>query len=192
MYAICNPNNIEKVDKAIGEELDKLLKDGVTQTELDEAKKSWLERRKVQRATDAALAMQLDAGLYLGRTFAGTPTWRRRSPALTVNDVNAAMRRPDCRKAGHHLGGRFQEKEVRKPFAPHPRPRSRSGVIEASRPSVSPRAHRTIFPARGGIVMPPNRAAPARVLCALTDQLNNAAMSRSDSRLDIWWKMHPS
>src|SRR5262249_1265932 len=58
MYAICNPTNVEKVDKAMAEEVEKLLKDGVTQAELDEAKKSWLERRKVQRATDAALAFQ--------------------------------------------------------------------------------------------------------------------------------------
>ena len=29
MFAICNPKNIDKVDKAIAEELDKFLKDGV-------------------------------------------------------------------------------------------------------------------------------------------------------------------
>ncbi len=91
MYAICNPTNIDKVDKAIGEELDKLLKDGVTQSELDEAKKSWLERRKVQRSTDAALAQLLDAGLFLDRTFTWHADLEKKVAGLTVKEVNAAM-----------------------------------------------------------------------------------------------------
>src|SRR5262249_29778437 len=59
IFAICNPQNIDKVDKAITEELDKVLKDGVTSAELGEAKKAYLEQRKVRRSTDAALAGQL-------------------------------------------------------------------------------------------------------------------------------------
>src|SRR5262249_47703913 len=67
--------------------------DGVTQGELDEAKKSWLERRKVQRATDSALAFQLDAGLFLDRTFTWHADLEKKVAALTVNDLNAAIRK---------------------------------------------------------------------------------------------------
>src|SRR5262249_5925811 len=59
MFAITNPVNIDKVDKAIAEELDKFIKNGVTAEELTEAKKAYLERRKVQRSQDAALASVL-------------------------------------------------------------------------------------------------------------------------------------
>ena len=93
MYAITNPVNIDKVDKAIAEELEKLLKDGVSQTELDDATKSWLERRKVQRSTDAALASQLDSGLFLDRTFGWHADLEKKVGALKVAEVNAALKK---------------------------------------------------------------------------------------------------
>ena len=43
MFAICNPTNIDKVEKAIKEELAKMHKEGVSETELAEAKKAYLE-----------------------------------------------------------------------------------------------------------------------------------------------------
>src|SRR5205085_4867850 len=41
--AICNPTNIEKVEKCVREELDRLLKDGVTEDELNKAKQGYLQ-----------------------------------------------------------------------------------------------------------------------------------------------------
>ena len=54
------------------EELDKLLKDGVdAETELDEAKKAYLEQLKVQRTSDGQLAAAAAAtACSPGRTFA--------------------------------------------------------------------------------------------------------------------------
>ena len=49
MQAICNPVNIDKVDRAILEELDKLRSEGVTATELEEAKKAYLATLDVAR-----------------------------------------------------------------------------------------------------------------------------------------------
>ena len=46
MFAIYNPINKEKVDAAIADELAKLIKDGVTETELSEAKKAYLATKK--------------------------------------------------------------------------------------------------------------------------------------------------
>ena len=68
--AICNPDNIDKVDKAVAEELERLLKDGVGEKELAESKKAYLEQRQVQRDNDAALASGLMGELLAGRTFA--------------------------------------------------------------------------------------------------------------------------
>jgi zinc protease len=93
MRAISNPENMEKVDKVILEELELILKDGITAKELDEAKKSYLERRKVQRATDAALGFLLGDGLENDRTFAYHADLEKKVAALTPEAVNAAIKK---------------------------------------------------------------------------------------------------
>jgi zinc protease len=91
--AICNPLNMEKVDKAIMEELEKLLKDGVTAEELAEAKKAFLAQLKVQRANDSFLAMQLGHDANNGRTFARHAELEKKISDLTLEAVNAAVRK---------------------------------------------------------------------------------------------------
>src|SRR5262249_27665326 len=68
--ATCNPNNMEKVDRAIHEELAHLVDNGVSSEELSEAKKSYLEDRSVARAADSSIAFTLADELFNGRTFA--------------------------------------------------------------------------------------------------------------------------
>ena len=51
--AICNPKNIEKVDAAVLDETDKMLKNGVSETEVREAVKAYLASRRVGRARTA-------------------------------------------------------------------------------------------------------------------------------------------
>jgi zinc protease len=82
-----------KVEKAIAEELDKVRKDGVEQKELDEAKAAYLESLKVARSNDPALAAQLSSELYAGRTFAYYADLEKKVKALTVDDVNAALKK---------------------------------------------------------------------------------------------------
>ncbi len=93
MFAICNPENIEKVDKAIDEELVKALKEGVTEKEVSEAKKAYLQRLKVGRGTDSALASQLATNLNAGRTFAYQAAQEKAITELTTEAVNAALRK---------------------------------------------------------------------------------------------------
>lgn len=93
MYAICNPSNMEKLDQTIAEELAKLLKDGVTQDELDEAKKSYVEQLKVSRANDSGLAAVLAGGLFLGRTFDYQADLEKKIAGLTTDIVNQAVRK---------------------------------------------------------------------------------------------------
>src|SRR5262249_50347206 len=67
MFAICNPVNVEKVDKAIAEELDKMLKEGAGDKEVEEAKKAYLAEQKVGRSKDSDLAGELQENLFAGR-----------------------------------------------------------------------------------------------------------------------------
>jgi zinc protease len=93
VFAICNPVNIEKVDQAVAEELEKMLKEGVSEKELEEGKKAYLQQRKVQRAADGTLVGQLASALYAGRTFTYDLELEKRIAGLTVEQVNGAFRK---------------------------------------------------------------------------------------------------
>ncbi len=69
LYAITNPGNIDKVIAAIQEELDRLLKDGVTVAELEAAQQGYLQSQEVGRTEDPGLARVLEDTLYTGRTM---------------------------------------------------------------------------------------------------------------------------
>jgi zinc protease len=92
-FAICNPENMAKVNKTIAEEVDILLKDGVTDKEVSEAKTAFLKRLKGQRSTDAQIAGLLGNGLFLGRTFEFDADQEKKIAALTPEAVNAAIRK---------------------------------------------------------------------------------------------------
>ena len=91
--AICNPQNIDRVAKDVQEELGRLLRDGITQDELDKAREGWLQSQKVGRSTDAALAGMLANLRHLGRTMAFQADLEKRISALTPEQVNAALRK---------------------------------------------------------------------------------------------------
>jgi zinc protease len=91
--AICNPANMDKVNRAIAEELDRLLKDGVEAKELAEAKGAYLKQLKVARSNDAALAGDLGDGLQAGRTLEYDAALEKKIAGLTVDEVNAALRK---------------------------------------------------------------------------------------------------
>jgi zinc protease len=111
MFAICNPANIEKVDKAMIEELEKLCKDGVSPTELAEAKKALLEQMKVERSRDDMLAMRLTQNLHAGRTFAYYADLEQKITALMPEEVNSAARNHlDPKRLIIVQGGDFKKK----------------------------------------------------------------------------------
>jgi zinc protease len=93
MFAICNPENMPKVDAAVLDELNKFLKDGVDKKELDEAKKAYLEGQKQRRASDPQLARLLQDGLFVGRTFAYHADQEKKIEALTAEQVTEAFRK---------------------------------------------------------------------------------------------------
>ncbi len=91
--AIFAPQNIDKVEAALRDELQRLVKDGFTQAELDAAKPGWLQSRQVSRAQDGELARTLGRAMYVKRTMAWEAELERKVSALTAADVNAALRR---------------------------------------------------------------------------------------------------
>jgi zinc protease len=91
--AITNPVNIDRLEKAVREELAAFLAQGPAPAELADARKAYLEAQKVSRAGDAALAGQIITNLQLGRTFAHTRDMEKRIAALTPDDVKAAFRK---------------------------------------------------------------------------------------------------
>jgi zinc protease len=93
LIAICNPRNIDKVDRAVAEELARLVRDGITEEELAAAKKAIREQATLMRSDDLFVAGALVEDLPLGRTFAYDAERDRKRAALTVAEVNQAVRK---------------------------------------------------------------------------------------------------
>jgi zinc protease len=69
------------------------LKDGFTAQELAEGQRGLLSFRRLSRAQDATVAGVLASNLYIGRTFARAAEVDAQLQALTLEQVNAALRR---------------------------------------------------------------------------------------------------
>jgi zinc protease len=91
--AVCNPANIDKVEAAVKEELEKMLKDGIGEQELAKAKEAYRTSQRNRRGNDGALALLLQQGLRIGRTLAFEAELDKRVEALTTETVNAAFRK---------------------------------------------------------------------------------------------------
>jgi len=89
--AITNPANMEKVDKAIAEEVTRFVKEGVSASELEEGKKAFIQSQKVLLSSDGAVAGQLADGLHTGRTFQYFADLEKKIEALQPGDVKRAF-----------------------------------------------------------------------------------------------------
>ncbi len=92
-YAIFAPQNVARVEAGLREEMQRLIKDGFTASELDAAKPGWLQSRQVSRAQDNELTRALANSLFLKRTLAWDAALEQKVAALTADELNAAMRR---------------------------------------------------------------------------------------------------
>lgn len=93
MFAISNPENTNKVKAAIREELDKLLKDGVSEDELASAKKGYLQAQSVGRSNDGSLATTLNKTSEASRTMAYHAQFEQRINSVTSADVLTALKK---------------------------------------------------------------------------------------------------
>ncbi len=91
--AITNPVNIDAVETAAMEELNRFLADGPTDQEVADAKNAWLEQQKVSRSSDGSIAGQMGSNLHLDRTFQFLSDREKRVAQLTANDIHAAFKK---------------------------------------------------------------------------------------------------
>jgi zinc protease len=92
-YAIYPPDKLAVLRRGVQEELARLLEQGVTEAELADAKKSMLEQRKLSRAQDGSLASALLNQIAAGRTMAFSAGIDAAIAAVSLDTVNAALRR---------------------------------------------------------------------------------------------------
>jgi zinc protease len=93
IFAIYNPINVEKVTAGVTEEVDRLLRDGVTADELARSKAGYVQQQQVRRSDDGSLASLLAEDLYVGRTMQFQAELERKIRDLTPEAVNAALRK---------------------------------------------------------------------------------------------------
>jgi zinc protease len=91
--AICAPQNIDKVETAFKEELGRVVRDGFTADEFAVAKKEVLDQQQAGRASDRNLIGTLATQAYNGWTMQRTIDREAKISAMTVDQVNAAVRK---------------------------------------------------------------------------------------------------
>ncbi|HYL89668.1 MAG TPA: pitrilysin family protein [Burkholderiales bacterium] len=91
--AIFAPQNRERVEKAMREEVARAVKDGFSAAEVEAGKKGLLESRRLARTRDRALANRIGTYLYIKRTFAWDSELESKIAALTPDEVNAVLKK---------------------------------------------------------------------------------------------------
>jgi len=91
--AISAPQNVDRVETDVREELDRLLRDGFDKTEVENARRGFLQERMLARSEDAAVAAAWVSNLYLGRTFAFSRRLEDKVRSLTAAQMTETVRR---------------------------------------------------------------------------------------------------
>lgn len=93
LYAITNPENVDRLLQVINEELAKLREEGVTEEELASAKDAYLQGERVRRADDGSLASQLLGSMFNRRTLEFTAEYEKRIAEVSKEQVDEAIRK---------------------------------------------------------------------------------------------------
>jgi zinc protease len=91
--AMAAPKNIERLQFALRDELDRIVRDGFTDEELQRYRAGFLQSREQARGNEPALASLLAARSYAGRTLAFEQAIDDRLAALTLAEINEALRK---------------------------------------------------------------------------------------------------
>ncbi|WP_286262932.1 M16 family metallopeptidase [Thalassotalea atypica] len=92
-YAICAPQNLNKVEIGFKEELTRLLKDGFTDEEISAAKSGLLQGKKVSRSQDNELVGKLNSNLYYDKNMQFSAQYEEALSSLTAKDVHKVMKK---------------------------------------------------------------------------------------------------
>ena len=93
VFAIANPQNMDKLKAVIREEHERLLKEGVSDEELAAAKQGFLQQLEVDRTNDAGLAQELNDSLLARRTLKFDADLEARLRETTPAQVLAAAKK---------------------------------------------------------------------------------------------------
>jgi zinc protease len=111
-FAIYAPQNVEKLEAAFREEIERMIQGGFTDEEVAAAKGGYLKSRQVSRAQDNELASRLNNFLFIDRTLEWDAELEKKIAALTAEQINAAMRRhTDASKISIIKAGDFKTEQ---------------------------------------------------------------------------------
>jgi zinc protease len=82
-----------KLQTAIRQEIDRLLKDGITADELKNAQQGYLQRQQVGRTRDSQLAAMLEKTMLTGRTMQFTADIEAKIGKLTEKQIQTALKK---------------------------------------------------------------------------------------------------
>jgi zinc protease len=91
VQAIYAPQNAQRLEEAVKEELTRALTDGFSEEEVKAAKAGWLQSNQVTRAQDNSLAGRLNTVSYLNRTLAWDAELESIVASLTPAEIKAAL-----------------------------------------------------------------------------------------------------
>lgn len=91
LYAITNPDNMEKVIAAIAEEVERICKDGITKEELAAAQQGYLQEQVVSRSSDKNLTTILAKTEHVNRNMKYYDDLEEKINAVTAEEVRKAL-----------------------------------------------------------------------------------------------------
>jgi zinc protease len=92
-YAIYAPENVNKLETAYKEEIQKAVTEGFTAEEVAAAKSGWSQQRTVGRAQDGVVANTLNNYLFINRNYTWDEAFEKKVMELTPEQINAAMKK---------------------------------------------------------------------------------------------------
>ncbi len=108
-FAMFAPENRDRLVEVMFEELEKIIEEGFEADEFDAGRQGWLQQMEIRRSNDGNLAGTLSSNLYLDRDMHHEADFEERVRALTVEDVNEAVRRHfDPSRISYATAGDFE------------------------------------------------------------------------------------
>lgn len=93
IYAIYAPDNAAKVQQGFKEEIARFIEGGITEEELQNAIKGWVQAQNVSRAKDNELSSVINNNLYYDRDINFQMQIEEKVKGLTVADVNKVIKK---------------------------------------------------------------------------------------------------
>ncbi|MBS3822263.1 MAG: insulinase family protein [Wenzhouxiangellaceae bacterium] len=92
-FAMYAPENRDRLEEVLDEELVKVVEDGFTEEELESARTGFLQQQRLVRSDDGRLAGLLSTGLYLDRDMYFNAEREQRWAELPLDEINQAVAR---------------------------------------------------------------------------------------------------